>query len=219
MLDEFVVLLHVLLLLLVHAVVEVALGFVPHLAERLPVYLLHEGCPDSFLDSKLTRAEASTYRRLQRTDQQRSVAETRRSIVIEHGAACLARKFAATHRPHYVIARAMTEGVLARNQAACMLARDFDEYWVPTEYHVQKFKEAGIPPDKLLVVPAPVDTVFFDPHEVSAEDIKGWRASAAVAAAATTGAEKDQPFVFCSVFKWEARKGWDALISACVHSI
>ena len=27
--------------------VEVALGFVPHLAERLPTWLIHEGCPDS----------------------------------------------------------------------------------------------------------------------------------------------------------------------------
>jgi glycosyltransferase involved in cell wall biosynthesis len=197
----------------------VALGFVPHLAERLPVYLLHEGCPDSFLDSKLTVAEAGTYRRLQRTDTQRSIAATKNSIVIEHGAACLARKFSAAHRPRYMIARVMTEGVLARDQAACMLSRGFDEYWVPTNYHVQIFVEAGIPPDKLLVVPEPVDTDFFDPREVSAKDIHGWRASAAVAAGlpaapAVGDVQHAQPFVFCSVFKWEARKGWDALISA-----
>ena len=198
-----------------------ALGFVPHLAERLPVYLLHEGCPDSFLDSKLTVAEAATYRRLQRTDTQRSAAATKNSIAIEHGAACLARKFSALHRPRYMIARVMTEGVLARDQAACMLARNFDEYWVPTKYHVQIFKEAGIPSDKLLVVPEPVDTDFFNPREVSAQVIQGWRASAAVVAGATAvpavgDVQKVQPFVFCSVFKWEARKGWDALISACV---
>lgn len=199
-----------------------ALGFVPHLAERLPAYLLHEGCPDSFLDGKLTAVEAATYRRLQRTDTQRSTTATKNSIAIEHGAACLARKFSAANRPRYMIARVMTEGVLARDQAACMLSRGFDEYWVPTKYHVQIFKEAGIPPDKLLVVPEPVDTEFFNPREVSAKDIQGWRASAAVAAAGASAvpavghAQQLQPFVFCSVFKWEARKGWDALINAYV---
>ena len=38
--------------------VEVALSFVPFLAERLPVWLLHEGCPDAWLDGKLTAGEA-----------------------------------------------------------------------------------------------------------------------------------------------------------------
>ena len=71
-------------------------------------------------------------------------------------------------------------------------------------------------------MPEPVDTEFFNPREVSAKDIQGWRASAAVAAAGASAvpavghAQQLQPFVFCSVFKWEARKGWDALISAYV---
>lgn len=179
------------------------------------MHLLHEGCPDGFLDRKLTADEAAAYRRLQRTDEQRSIAATKNSIAIEHGAACLARKFSAAQRPQYVIARVMSEGVLARNQAACMLSRGFDEYWVPTEYHIDVFKQAGIPPSKLLVVPEPVDTQFFDPRQVPPEDVQRWRASAAVAAASSVnGVQKVQPFVFCSVFKWEARKGWDALIDA-----
>jgi glycosyltransferase involved in cell wall biosynthesis len=199
----------------------VALGFVPHLAELLPTYLLHEGCPDSFIDGKLTPTEAASYRRLQRTDKQRSAAATKNSIAIEHGAACLARTFTAARRPRYVIARAMTEGALARDQASCMISRGFDEYWVPTDYHVKVFTEAGIARSKILVVPEPVDTAFFDPLQVPAVEVQGWRASAAVAAATATkatagsaGAAPQQPFTFCSVFKWESRKGWDTLISA-----
>ena len=64
------------------------------------------------LDGKLTPSEAAGYRRLQRTDAQRTPAETRNSIAIEHGAACRARTFTPTQRPRYVVARSMTEGVL-----------------------------------------------------------------------------------------------------------
>ena len=189
--------------------VEVALSFVPFLAERLPVWLLHEGCPDAWLDGKLTAAEAAAYRRLQRTDAQRSPARTRASIAIEHGNACLARKFPAGRRPRYTVMRAMTEGALHRGDASCMLARNFDEFWLPTDYHVEVFANAGIPRDKLLVVPEAVSTEFFDPALVPPATRAAWRASAAVAAGSAGGKE---PFTFCSVFKWEQRKGWDVLL-------
>jgi hypothetical protein len=219
--------------------VEVVLGFVPFLAERLPagaVWLLHEGCPDSFLDGKLTAAEAATYRKLQRTDMQRSSADTRAAIVIEHGAPCLARKFSPGQRPRYLIARSMSEGTLPAPDAACLLQRGFDEIWVPTQQHIALYVMAGLQARRLLVMPEAVATEYFSRLLVQRDELLKWRASAvdalltapqaaAAAAAAVVssksggdqdGDEEGQAslFVFVSVFKWEQRKGWDALLSS-----
>ncbi|KAJ4455175.1 putative glycosyltransferase; CAZy family GT4 [Paratrimastix pyriformis] len=98
----------------------------------------------------------------------------------------------------YSIGRTMFEtadvppGWIARLKA-------MDEIWVPSTFNVETFTQAGVPADKLVVVPEPVDTEFFSPAR---------------------GTER--PFVynntksyrFLSVGKWEARKGWDILLRA-----
>jgi hypothetical protein len=74
-----------------------------------------------------------------------------------------------------------------------------DEIWVPARFHVDIFLEGGVRPEKLHIVPEAVDTVLFDPSAASPLDIM---------------VEEDDSFKFLSVFKWEARKGWDVLLRA-----
>ena len=79
-----------------------------------------------------------------------------------------------------------------------------DEVWVPTEFHRDAFAAAGVAAAKLVVVGEPVDTAFYDPS-----------VHAPLPLPRLTGTPAGvTPFRFLSVFKWEARKGWDALLSA-----
>lgn len=73
-----------------------------------------------------------------------------------------------------------------------------DEIWVPARFHVDIFLGGGVRPEKLHIVPEAVDTVLFDPSAASPLDIMA----------------EDDSFKFLSVFKWEARKGWDVLLRA-----
>ena len=81
-----------------------------------------------------------------------------------------------------------------------------DEVWVPTPFHRDTFAAAGVDLAKLFVVGEPVDTDFFNPppHRVPFN----------LAASAAGVASVQRPFRFLSVFKWERRKGWDALLEA-----
>ena len=174
---------------------EVVLGFLPALHRAQPgrFVLLSGDCSENFLKSYLTAEEATAYRAVWTPETQRSKRRTRNSIVIEHGEACGARKFARGNRPRRVIYRAMSEGDVSPHAASCL--NSADEVWVPTRWHVQVFAKAGVERSALRVIPEPVDTALFSP----------------VAATPRTGA---RPFAFLSSFKWEQRKGWDLLLSA-----
>lgn len=176
--------------------VEVALGFMPALAQSGRFALLCGRCDDAFLSERLTPAEAQAFRAVWTDEAARSAAQTRRSVVIEHGDPCGMRRFSPAKRPLWLIARAMTEGDLPQPSAACL--NEADEVWVPTQWHVERFEAAGLNRAKLRIVPEPVDVITFAPPP---------RPAASVASAT-------EPFVFFSNFKWEQRKGWDLLLSA-----
>eukprot|EP00930_Biecheleria_cincta_P071566 TRINITY_DN59054_c0_g1_i1.p1 TRINITY_DN59054_c0_g1~~TRINITY_DN59054_c0_g1_i1.p1 ORF type:complete len:448 (-),score=79.70 TRINITY_DN59054_c0_g1_i1:4-1347(-) len=74
-----------------------------------------------------------------------------------------------------------------------------DEVWVPSHFAIQQFVSSGVPREKIVVVPEPVDTELFDPsaHKPLDFDI-----------------DDSNLFRFLSVFKWEKRKGWDMLLKS-----
>lgn len=93
----------------------------------------------------------------------------------------------------YAIGRAMYESDrLPRNWAPRI--QKMDEVWVPTEFSKEQFIRSGISAEKIVVVPEAVDTEFFKPRprEIPVGGV----------------------FRFLSVFKWEPRKGWHALLQA-----
>ena len=77
-----------------------------------------------------------------------------------------------------------------------------DAIWVPTRFHQDAFRRAGVSADKLFVLGEAVDATFFDPSKTTP------------LALPTTAAAAPPPFRFLSIFKWEQRKGWDALLAA-----
>ena len=99
----------------------------------------------------------------------------------------------------FAIGRTMyeTDGVPGEWVARC---NRLDSVWVPTEFHRLSFLRAGVEAHKLVVVGEPVDGAFFDPAKVTAP----YYLSPPIG----------RPFRFLSVFKWEQRKGWDALLAA-----
>lgn len=111
--------------------------------------------------------------------------------------------------PLYVIGRTMfeTDRVNRDHVERC---NRMDEIWVPTRFHMQTFMNSGVRPSKLFQVPQIVDVDFFDPANT--------RRSRMPVGKCIRGACKErQEFVFLSIFKWEARKGWDILIKAYVQ--
>ena len=93
-----------------------------------------------------------------------------------------------------------------------------DSVWVPTDFHRVSFRKAGVAAHKLVVVGEPVDSAFFDPAKATPFLLPPVRppkptAGAPPPSSSTTGAATP-PFRFLAVFKWERRKGWDALLEA-----
>ena len=76
-----------------------------------------------------------------------------------------------------------------------------DQVWVPTHFHLSSFAAAGVDERRLRVVGEAVDGRFFRPT-VAREGGDG------------AALDRQRPFRFLSVFKWEARKGWDVLLRA-----
>ncbi|MFO7172569.1 MAG: glycosyltransferase [Bacillota bacterium] len=72
----------------------------------------------------------------------------------------------------------------------------FDAVWVPSEQNRQAFVAAGLPGDRVRVVPGGVDPDRFRPG------------------LAPLPLPMRRGFAFLSVFDWQYRKGWDCLVRA-----
>ncbi|PRP80096.1 glycosyltransferase, CAZy family GT4 [Planoprotostelium fungivorum] len=102
------------------------------------------------------------------------------------------------NRPKYVIGRSMTESDPMPDKWLERI-ESVDEVWVPSTFHFEQFVRAGVPKDKVIVMPEAVDVDLWNPHVTRPLKIEGMDHS---------------KFLFFSVFKWEDRKGWDVLLEA-----
>eukprot|EP01062_Namystynia_karyoxenos_P084422 TRINITY_DN9929_c0_g1_i1.p1 TRINITY_DN9929_c0_g1~~TRINITY_DN9929_c0_g1_i1.p1 ORF type:complete len:837 (+),score=252.30 TRINITY_DN9929_c0_g1_i1:81-2513(+) len=103
-------------------------------------------------------------------------------------------------RPDRVVGRSMIEvDRIPQNWVAKINSgRYVDEVWVPSNFQRTVFVGSGVREDIVHVVPEGLDTDLYDP------------ATAAVHPALPRG--EGGEFRFLSNFKWEDRKGWDALL-------
>ena len=88
------------------------------------------------------------------------------------------------------------------------------EVWVPTQWGLDTFARAGVRPEKLRVVPEAVDIERFDADAVAASpefDLEA-RARRVLGPPLRGGGVRSTKFL--SVFKWEARKAPEVLLSA-----
>ncbi|KAK9791576.1 hypothetical protein WJX73_010077 [Symbiochloris irregularis] len=81
--------------------------------------------------------------------------------------------------------------------------------WVPTHFHKEVFAASGVQESKLVVMPEPVDVDFFSPSRV-----KPLRLPLGRSMFGHPHPRSPKPFVFLSLFKWEARKAWDVLLAS-----
>jgi GT2 family glycosyltransferase/glycosyltransferase involved in cell wall biosynthesis len=84
-----------------------------------------------------------------------------------------------------------TQGLPTSWVEACNSVR---EVWVPSSFNLRTFADAGVDPERLHVVPYPVDTRRLR-HEPRERD-------------------PEAPVSFLSIFEWTWRKGWDVLLQA-----
>ena len=85
-----------------------------------------------------------------------------------------------------------TEGLPPSWVGECEAVR---EVWVPSAFNRRTFADAGVDPERLHVVPYPVDTEWLRP-------------------AVSRERDPAAPVTFLSIFEWTWRKGWDVLLRA-----
>ena len=74
-----------------------------------------------------------------------------------------------------------------------------NEVWVPSSFCARVFESSGVEPEKIKVIPIGVDTKKYSPSRIPL-------------------LEKSSTFRFLSIFQWNNRKGWDALLSAYIKA-
>lgn len=152
--------------------------------------------------------------------------------VIMHGTTCIYRndtiKFIKRDVNTIWIGRYMIErpsltrsiGIDEFSVTSC--ASMVDEIWVPTAWHATAFKNImqsqGFKTfPSIAVIEEAVDTSLFDPSP-DCDNCPGADSYADSDPYPSSGLwlryDKEHPFVFLSVFKWEYRKGWDVLLDS-----
>ncbi len=74
------------------------------------------------------------------------------------------------------------------------------EIWVPSQFNRDTFTSSGVNPEKIRVIPCPLDFDFYSPQPGKEEFRKA--------------NPQLRRFVFLSIFDWNYRKGWDILLQA-----
>lgn len=127
----------------------------------------------------------------------KSVQADSKAILISHQPAPGFKRF---DKLAYNIGRTMfeTDSVPASWIPYCL---DMNEIWVPSEFNVETFSQAGIPKEKLFVIPEAIDTDVFNPGKFQPLEL--------------TNKAK---FNFLSIFEWTERKGAEILLRAYFES-
>ncbi|GAQ90803.1 UDP-glycosyltransferase superfamily protein [Klebsormidium nitens] len=117
------------------------------------------------------------------------------------------------HAALYVIGRTMFETDRVTAHHVQRINR-MDEVWVPTDFHVTTFAASGVDPAKIVKMVEPVDVDFFSPQHADGTPRAALLLPVGKRILGPRYEALDRPFVFLSVFKWEARKAWDVLVAA-----
>ena len=125
-------------------------------------------------------------------------------------------------RPDYVVGRSMYEFTKI-DPNWIPKANDpelVDELWVPSQYVYVVFKNNGIDENKLVVIPEPIDTHLYcrrtTPKFSLPQRTLRWKTSSTVQDSARISSLSNN-YKFLSVFKLEARKGWEILVRSFVE--
>lgn len=119
----------------------------------------------------------------------------------------------ASQRGLFRVSRSMLETDRLDEDAARSCNEQFDAIWVPSQFNVRTFSQSGVAREKLHVLPEAVDTTLYN-CSMGAPPQRYFSGSFGVPTLdqfiAKGGKGKD--FTFLSIFKWEGRKNWRALL-------
>lgn len=121
----------------------------------------------------------------------------------------------------YSIGRTMFESDRLPNGWSERLSA-MDEIWVPTGFMKDIVTKAGVDSNKILVLPEPIDTEFFNPLPFQQADDAAnpapnyftSRDCGSKTSPVRKGSTAACPLRFLSIGKWERRKGFDILLRA-----
>ena len=118
-------------------------------------------------------------------------------------------------KPDYFVGRSMYEFSRISKAWVESIEKYADEVWVPAKFVRSVFIRSGVKPEKLVVVPEPLDVYYFDPaaHDplplpLNESRPEWWQWCNKPVP------DADKRYKFFSNFKWEPRKGWDVLFEA-----
>jgi glycosyltransferase involved in cell wall biosynthesis len=201
-----------------------ALAFVVPLEERLSTRVSVSdvaGCRSALREAGVAEFRRQAMDRLmERSDK---TGDARRFVVI-HRDPGRYQTFVWQHKADYFIGRSMFETDRVPEGWVGSANNDevVQEIWVPSQFNVETFIEAGIREEKLRVVPEGFDGHLFDPATVDAPlDLSALPALLTNVREAEREGEEAQGdrcpqgvYRFLAVGKWEARKGYEDLLTA-----
>jgi glycosyltransferase involved in cell wall biosynthesis len=124
-------------------------------------------------------------------------------------------RFGRTPSNDYHIMRTMYEFNKIPSAWVPLLSNNrYDEIWVPAEAVREAFISSGVPASKLQIMREPVDVMTFNPEANTPIELPASNWRSATSDMLRSRLELRKNLKFCSVFKLEPRKGWDALIRA-----
>jgi len=146
--------------------------------------------------AQLTDAE----KRMLAVQQQRLVCEPHRpTVIVQHyQPSATATKLETNASLHAFRTMFETDGVPSRWMPYLM---SVDEIWVPSQFNVRTFSDAGIPPQRLRVLHQTIDFDLFDPDRPTLTPMR-------------LHGVGDATTVFLSTFAFDERKGWRQLLTA-----
>lgn len=89
-----------------------------------------------------------------------------------------------------------------------------DETWVPSSFTASAFIAGGLPAERVVVVPEPVDISFFSPTAASPPLVLKTLPARSGCAPDAHGSTPECPYRFLAIGKWERRKNYEALLRA-----
>ncbi|GLC73421.1 hypothetical protein PLESTF_001373600 [Pleodorina starrii] len=112
----------------------------------------------------------------------------------------------------YAVARVMAETSRIPTDFVRSI-NSLDEVWVPTEASEEVLRRSGVT-RPTVVVPLGVDTQELDRRRVLPLPLPPQSAVQVFGPPGRHSPDRQRPFAFVSIFKWELRKGYDVLLKA-----
>lgn len=89
-----------------------------------------------------------------------------------------------------------------------------DETWVPSSFTAAAFIAGGVPAERIVVVPEPVDVSFFSPASASPPLVLKTLPARTGCTVDAHSSVPECPYRFLAIGKWERRKNYEALLRA-----